>query len=724
MDKLFQKLKDSFSNYIKKTENIDRIHLAFKIAEKYHQGQKRRSGDPYITHPVEVGIILADLNAGPQTIIAALLHDVVEDTNFSLNDVEEKFGKDIALLVDGVTKISKIEFSSVVTQAENVQKMLLAMAKDIRVVLIKIADRLHNIRTLDVMPKEKQVSIARETLDIYAPIAHRLGIFKIKAELEDISLRYTDQTMYNRVSNLIKTKEIERESSIKGIISSIKTLLNENHTKDYKIIGRVKNIYSIYKKMVRDQRLFEDIYDILAIRIIVEEIETCYRVLGIIHANFTPIPRRFKDYISVPKPNMYQSLHTTLLSEDGTLFEIQIRTKEMDKVAEYGIAAHWAYKENKIYSKDKEQFEIAERLNWYGDLLKFTNDEDDNNNSAEMFVRTVKEDILDANVYVFTPQGKVIELLKGATPIDFAYRIHTDIGHKMVGSKVNNRIVPLSYSLKTGDIVSIITNKQSIGPSEDWLNIAQSSHAKNKIRSYLNKRNKSDYISSGKSMIERELSSQKIKFSLDDKFAKDNFEKNLVSSLEELYLEVGKGLISVKTIASKILGIVPDSKKMLIRQMEKASRQLVTHSESGVLVEGIDKPQLKLANCCSPIPGDDLVGFVSKNSGIVVHSNFCPNLKALDSTRFIEVLWSNKIERKYSVWIKVTCLHRENILERIVANINASGMAIIELNVNHNKNLETIVKVRITVKKLLDIQNTMVNLKKIKEIIEVERDII
>ena len=298
MDKLFQKLKDSFSNYIKKTESIDRIHLAFKIAEKYHQGQKRRSGDPYITHPVEVGIILADLNAGPQTIIAALLHDVVEDTNFSLNDVEEKFGKDIALLVDGVTKISKIEFSSVVTQAENVQKMLLAMAKDIRVVLIKIADRLHNIRTLDVMPKEKQVSIARETLDIYAPIAHRLGIFKIKAELEDISLRYTDQTMYNRVSNLIKTKEIERESSIKGIISSIKTLLNENDTKDYKIIGRVKNIYSIYKKMVRDQRLFEDIYDILAIRIIVEEIETCYRVLGIIHANFTPIPRRFKDYIS------------------------------------------------------------------------------------------------------------------------------------------------------------------------------------------------------------------------------------------------------------------------------------------------------------------------------------------------------------------------------------------------------------------------------------------
>ena len=540
MDKLFQKLKDSFSNYIKKTESIDRIHLAFKIAEKYHQGQKRRSGDPYITHPVEVGIILADLNAGPQTIIAALLHDVVEDTNFSLNDVEEKFGKDISLLVDGVTKISKIEFSSVVTQAENVQKMLLAMAKDIRVVLIKIADRLHNIRTLDVMPKEKQVSIARETLDIYAPIAHRLGIFKIKAELEDISLRYTDQTMYNRVSNLIKTKEIERESSIKGIISSIKTLLNENHTKDYKIIGRVKNIYSIYKKMVRDQRLFEDIYDILAIRIIVEEIETCYRVLGIIHANFTPIPRRFKDYISVPKPNMYQSLHTTLLSEDGTLFEIQIRTKEMDKVAEYGIAAHWAYKENKIYSKDKEQFEIAERLNWYGDLLKFTNDEDDNNNSAEMFVRTVKEDILDANVYVFTPQGKVIELLKGATPIDFAYRIHTDIGHKMVGSKVNNRIVPLSYSLKTGDIVSIITNKQSIGPSEDWLNIAQSSHAKNKIRSYLNKRNKSDYISSGKSMIEKELSSQKIKFSLDDKinlkfliFSFLIFEKAFLSKLSK-----------------------------------------------------------------------------------------------------------------------------------------------------------------------------------------------
>lgn len=723
MDALFLKLKASFDNYITNQESIDRIEKAYFIAKKYHEGQVRRSGEAYITHPIEVGIILAELHAGPQTLIAALLHDVVEDTAYELSDVEREFDKDVRDLVDGVTKLSKISFQSVVTQAENIQKMLLAMAKDIRVVLIKIADRLHNVRTLDSMTPEKQMIIARETLEIYAPIAHRLGIFKIKAELEDISLLYTDQTMYHRVANLIKIKSDEREQSIETIIDQIKNLLTSSELSNYSIKGRIKNIYSIYKKMVRDQRAFEDIYDLLAIRIIVPKIESCYQVLGLIHANFTPIPRRFKDYISVPKPNMYQSLHTTLLAEDGTLFEVQIRTKEMDEIAEYGVAAHWAYKENKAYSKDKEQFEIAQKLKWYGELLKISSDEEESGD-AEDFVNTVKGDILEANVYVFTPKGEVIELPKGATPIDFAYRIHTDVGHKMVGATVNNRIVTLDYELKTGDIISVKTNKSSIGPSDSWLKIAKSSHARHKIKSFLNKEHRDDLIELGKQMLERELTSQKISESVDDAFAKQHFEKNLVQNVEDLFLEIGKGLVSVKTVASKLMGVAPDKDIYLQRQMEKASKQLTTHSETGIAVEGLRKPQIKLANCCSPVPGDGVIGFVSKTSGIVVHSNFCPNIEALEKKRFIPVEWASKINRKYPVWISITSLQRHDLLAQIVQTINAHSVSIIEVKVNQNAQLDSLYQVRIMVNHLEDIQNILVNLKKIKEILNVERTIV
>ncbi|HBD74498.1 MAG TPA: (p)ppGpp synthetase [Acholeplasmataceae bacterium] len=723
MDALFLRLKESFDNYIKNKDSIARIEKAYFIAKKFHEGQLRRSGEPYITHPIEVGIILADLHAGPQTLIAALLHDVVEDTSYTLSEVEKVFDKDVRELVDGVTKLSKIHFQSVVTQAENIQKMLLAMAKDIRVVLIKIADRLHNVRTLESMPAEKQVNIARETLEIYAPIAHRLGIFKIKAELEDIALRYTDQTMYYRVANLIKSKKDEREQSIDTIIVQIQSLMKENQLVDYSIKGRIKNIFSIYKKMVRDQRAFEDIYDLLAIRIIVPKIESCYQVLGLIHANYTPIPRRFKDYISVPKPNMYQSLHTTLLAEDGTLFEVQIRTKEMDDIAEYGVAAHWAYKENKAYSKDKEQFEIAQKLKWYGELLKISSDEEESED-AEDFVNTVKGDILEANVYVFTPKGEVIELPKGATPIDFAYRIHTDVGHKMVGATVNNRIVTLDYSLKTGDIVSVKTNKNASGPSDAWLKIAKSSHAKHKIKSYLNKEHREDLIELGKQMLDREFTSQKITDTIDDAFAKQYFEKNLVQNLEDLYLEIGKGLVSVKTVAAKLMGIAPDKEVYLQRQMEKASKQLITHSETGIAVEGLRKPQIKLANCCSPVPGDGVIGFVSKTSGIVTHANFCPNIEALDKKRFISVEWATKITRKYPVWINITSLQRHDLLGSIVQTINAQSVSIVEVKVNQNQALDSQYLVRIMVNNLEDIQSILVNLKKIKEILNVERAIV
>ena len=721
-DPLFQTLAEAFGKYIKNEQDVELIKKAYFLAKEKHEGQMRKSGEPYITHPVAVAKILSELTAGPATIIAALLHDTVEDTDLSLKEVDKDFGPEIAALVDGVTKIGKLSFNQVASQADNHQKMLLAMAKDIRVVLIKIADRLHNVRTLNSMSPEKQYKIASETLDIYAPLAHRLGIFRIKAELEDRSLRYTDPPMYYRVSNMIQAKKAEREASIERIIESIKGLFNHSELQNYEIKGRIKNIFSIYKKMVRDHRAFEDIYDLLAVRIIVPKVETCYQALGIIHANYTPIPRRFKDYIAVPKPNMYQSLHTTVLSEDGTLFEVQIRTQEMDSVAEFGVAAHWAYKENKTYSKEREQFEIAQKLKWYGELMKMTEDSDETEGTAEEFVGTVKGDILDANVYVFTPKGEVIELPKGATPIDFAYRIHTDIGNKMVGANVNNRIVTLDYELNTGDIVSVKTNKSSYGPSEDWLKIAKSSHAKHKIKSFLNKQNRDNLIQLGKDQLDREMTAQKADGSIDDGFAKKHFEKNMVTDVETLYLEIGKGIISPKTVVAKLLGKEIDKEVLLQRQMEKAAKQLITHSETGVVIEGLSSPQLKLANCCLPIPGDPIIGFVSKTSGIVIHSTYCPNCSQFDENRLIEAFWSTEITRKYPTRIKIIGTAKPTLLTDIVTAVNSQTISIAEVNANTGSNLEMVIKLKILVADQNQLQSLMVNLRKVSDIFSVERD--
>lgn len=721
-DPLFESLVESFQSYIHNPKDIELVKKAYFLAKEKHEGQMRKSGDPYITHPVAVAKILSELTAGPATITAALLHDTVEDTSLTLKDVEDQFGAEIAALVDGVTKIGKLSFNTVASQAENHQKMLLAMAKDIRVILIKIADRLHNVRTLNSMSPEKQYKIASETLDIYAPLAHRLGIFRIKAELEDRSLRYTDPPMYYRVSNMIQAKKTERESSIEHVIEHIKDLFVSSKLKDYEIKGRIKNIFSIYKKMVRNNRAFEDIYDLLAVRIIVDKVETCYQALGIIHANFTPIPRRFKDYIAVPKPNMYQSLHTTVLAEDGTLFEVQIRTEEMDHVAEFGVAAHWAYKENKTYSREREQFEIAQKLKWYGELMKMTEDTDETDGSAEEFVGTVKGDILDANVYVFTPKGEVIELPKGATPIDFAYRIHTDIGNKMVGAIVNNRIVTLDYELNTGDIVSVRTNKNSYGPSEDWLKIAKSSHAKHKIKGFLNKLNRDNLIQLGKEQLDREVHAQKALNNIDDSFVKKFFEKNMISDVESLHLEIGKGIISAKTVVSKLLGKEVDKEEFLQRQMEKAARQLTTHSETGVVIEGLSSPQIKLANCCLPIPGDQIIGFVSKTSGIVIHSTLCPNCNQFDENRLIEAFWSTEITRKYPTRIKIIGTAKPTLLTEVVTAVNAQSISIAEVNATNSANMEMVIKIKVLVTDLKLLQSLMANLRKISDIFQVERD--
>jgi len=721
-DTLLQSLIESFDSYIKRESDRKLIEKAYFLSKEKHEGQMRKSGEPYITHPVAVAKIIADLRGGPATIIAALLHDTVEDTSLTLKEVETEFGIDIALLVDGVTKIGKLSFTTKASQADNHQKMLLAMAKDIRVVLIKIADRLHNVRTLESMSPEKQYKIASETLEIYAPLAHRLGIFKIKAELEDRSLRYTDPPMYYRVSNMIQTKKNEREKSIENVIEHIKTLFSDSSLHDFEIKGRIKNIFSIYKKMVKDNRAFEDIYDLLAVRIIVDKIENCYQALGIIHANFTPIPRRFKDYIAVPKPNMYQSLHTTVLSDDGTLFEVQIRTPEMDQIAEYGIAAHWAYKENKTYSKEREQFEIAQKLKWYGELLKMSEDTDETSGGAEEFVGTIKGDILDANVYVFTPKGEVIELPKGSTPIDFAYRIHTDVGNKMVGALVNNRIVTLDYELNTGDIVSVKINKNSQGPSEDWLKIAKSQHARHKIKGFLNKLRSDSIMSIGKDMLERELAQHKITEVIDDAFVKKHFEKNMILTVEDMYLEIGKSNLSPKTVVNKLIGNETDPNALLQRQMEKASKQLTTHSETGVVIEGLSSPQLKLANCCLPIPGDPIIGYISKTSGIVIHTSFCPNCKQFEDNRLIEAFWATNISRKYPAWIKIIGGNKPTLLTEVVTTVNAQSIAIAEVNAITTTSLELIVKIKVSISNSNTLQQLMVNLRKISDIYTVERD--
>lgn len=719
-DALYKALMSDISHYIKSETNIKLITKAYELAKQKHLGQMRKSGEPYITHPVAVARILSELEAGPITLVGALLHDTVEDTDYTLKDLEQDFGKDAALLVDGVTKLSKISFQNT-EQSDNQQKMLIAMAKDIRVVLIKIADRLHNMRTLNSMSSEKQVSISKETLDIYAPIAHRLGLFRWKAELEDRSLRFVDPAMYYKVSNLVKAKRAERENNIENVIEYIKTLFNESELKNFEIKGRIKNIYSIYKKMVNGGRTFEDIYDLLAVRVIVDRVETCYQSLGIIHAHFTPIPKRFKDYIAVPKPNLYQSLHTTVLHSDGTLFEVQIRTKEMDKVAEDGIAAHWAYKENKVYSKEREQFEIASKLKWYAELLKIAEDKDDQAGTSQEFVDTVKTDIFSANVYVFTPKGEVIELPHGSTPIDFAYRIHTDVGHKMVGAIVNGRIVTLDHELQTGDVVSIKTNKNSSGPSEDWLKIAQSPHARHKIKGFINKGNQEITLATGKELLEKELVLNKRDDLLDDEWVKKNFEKSGIETLNELYLEIGKGNISSKTVVNRLIPEV--TKEMLIqRQIERTQRQLIAISDTGVVIEGLSNPQIKLANCCTPIPGDEISGYVTKGSGIVVHANHCTNLKQYDNNRLLTALWGTNLTRKYATWLKIKGTSRTGLLTDIIQVANANGIAIAEVSAVTNQEFESIIRLKVTLNKKSELDSLMVNIQKVPQVYYVERD--
>lgn len=720
IDYSIDKLIEIVKSYIHKQDDLDLIRNAYVFARDKHKNQFRRSGEAYIVHPLAVTTILAELHAGPNTLCAGLLHDVVEDTEATCEDIANLFNRDIAEIVDGVTKVTKLQFVSLeAQQVTNHQKMLLAMSKDIRVIIVKLADRLHNMRTLDSMPPEKQVRIASETLEIYAPLASRLGMFKIKAELEDRSLRYIDPSMFFRIINLVKERHDKRISLIDTLIEDVSKMLTEAQIV-FQIKGRVKNTYSIYKKMMRQHKAFEDIYDVYAIRIIVESVEKCYQVLGMIHAHYTPMQKRFKDYIAVPKQNMYQSLHTTVIGPRGQTFEVQIRTKEMDDIAEYGIAAHWAYKENVEYSKEKEQYEIAKKLKWYADLLDLSSEV--SKDDANELVDTIKSDILDTNVYVYTPTGEVIDLPKGATPLDFAYKIHTNLGNKTVGAIVNNKIVPLTYELKTGDIITIKTNKNSFGPSEAWLNIVKTNHAKHKIKSFLNKQNKDVIIAVGKSELEREMNAQKINFQFDDKFVLDNFVKNNIETIENMYYEIGKGTLSAKTVCTKILGTTITKQELLEKQIQKTNRILTTNSETGVVVAGLTNPQIKLGACCYPIPGDEIVGYITKGAGIVVHHIGCNNLPNLGKERCIHLDWATNITRKYPTCIRIQAMQRDTLISDLMTCINSMSMSIASINAVNTADLQTIVRLKVITSNIDELNLLIVNLKKVNGVHNIERD--
>lgn len=715
----FTELEQSLKTYITNKEHLGKIQDAYNFAYKKHEGQFRKSGDPYIVHPVDVALILSELHTDPVTIMAGLLHDVIEDTSASFEEVEELFGEEVALLTEGVTKLGQYKFKGTVleeakikAQAKNYQKMLIAMAKDIRVIIVKLADRLNNIRTLDSLPEEKQLRIAKETMDIYAPLAHRLGMNIIKAELEDTAFKYIEPDTYRIIAKLISDTKVNREADLELMQTNLDYLLTENNVA-CNVKGRIKNIYSVHKKMVNRKKEFEEIYDLLALRIIVDDIESCYRTIGIIHTKWTPIPNRFKDYIAMPKPNLYQSLHTSVIA-NGKVYEIQIRNEEMDAIAEYGVAAHWAYKESK--SKVRMTEEVSKKLKWYGDLINFTKESENDSDILNL----LRDDIFHSNVYVFTPAGDIIDLPKGATPLDFAFRIHTQVGIKTVGAIVNGKIVPLEYELSTGDIVNMKTSVNSFGPNDNWLKIVKTSNAKSKIKNYLNKRRRDVLVEMGKDDLNREINARNAVITLNDKVVIALFKKKGAKTVEDLYYEIGKNTISPGSAVNALIGEVEYTEEDLIQKINEAT-YVSKKSDSNVIVEGLKNPSIKLSNCCTPIPGDKITGYISKGVGIAVHRTKCNNLAALNKERYIEVFWGNDTNRMYDVNIKLIVSNRDNVLAEIINSITAYRGKILQVAASTNKRKEGIIKLKLSLSNKKNLQTIILNLQKLNGVFSIER---
>ena len=708
--------------------DTDLIRRAYELADAAHKGQKRVSGEDYIIHPLAVAKILTDLQIDDITISAAILHDVVEDTTHTLDEMRERFGDEVAMLIDGVTKLGRIQYKSKEEQQlESYRKMFLAMAKDIRVIMIKLADRLHNMRTLKYMREDKQKRIARETIEIYAPLANRLGISNVKWELEDLCLRYLDPKAYYDLVESVKQKRQERQAFIDEAHEQIVEKLEEAHI-TAEIRGRAKHFYSIYKKMKRDQKDISEIYDLSALRVLVDSVKDCYGVLGIIHAMWKPLPGRFKDYIAMPKSNGYQSLHTTVICR-GYPLEIQIRTFAMHKVSEYGVAAHWKYKEaGKSVGATRE---YDQKMSWLRQMVSLQHELDD----PREYFEALKVDVFSDEVFVFTPKGDVVDLPKGSIPIDFAYRIHTEVGHHCVGAKVNGKIVPLEYKLKNGDIVSIITNKSNSGPSRDWLNIVASSETRTKIRSWFKKQRKEENIARGMDLMEKEAKhlGYAPKEVLKPKRLELLAKKLNIPQVNDLLAAIGYGGITVNSILSKLIEMhkqdlqkatTPDISQMLseLKQPLKNRKKKASH---GILVEGEGGFLVRLARCCNPIPGDPITGYITRGRGVSVHRSDCPNLlNDMDFSRVIEVNWDVGLDKVYTVQIEVVCNDKTGMLAELFALPAEMKVNITSLTAKANKSNKTsLVTMGLDVRNSQQVAQIMTKIRRMKDVYSVSRSL-
>lgn len=713
---------------ITKKADTKLIMKAYNLASEKHKDQKRGSGEPYIIHPLNVAYILANIGLDDSTICAALLHDVVEDTDVTHKDLVELFGTEIAEMVAGVTKLSTIQFATVEEkQVENYRRMFLAMGKDIRVILIKLADRLHNMRTLKYLRRERQVANAKETLELYAPLANRLGLYSIKAELEDLGFKYMYPEEYHEIVESINKKKDERLRFIEKIMDDIRVQLKK-HRVDAEVTGRAKHFYSIYRKMKRDNSTIDQIYDLFAMRIIVNSVKDCYAALGVVHEMYSPMPGRFKDYIAVPKPNMYQSIHTTLLGEKGTPFEVQIRTWDMHRIAEYGIAAHWAYKEANFLGRGRKNVVVTEdKLAWLRETLEWQQEMQD----PEQFLENLKTELFEDEVYVFTPKGLIKVLPKGATPIDFAYSVHAEIGNHMTGCKINSKMMPIITPLKSGDIVEIITSDNSKGPSLDWLKFVKSTSARNKINNWFKKEKKAENIEKGKELIEKEI--KRLGLSYDKLFKSDYVNAMLnrykYKDLEEMYAAIGFGAnTATKVIARMLIEYRKDNKEEAIEEKleelsKSRSEKKVKPSSNGIVVKGIDNCLVKLSKCCNPLPGDEIIGYITKGRGVSVHRKDCVNVKDLlkEENRIIDVSWAEEKQASYNVDIEVYANDRSGLLADIVKEITNTKVNIVGVNARTGKNRIAIIDLTLETKNLDELNTIFKTIRKIDSVYEVKR---
>ena len=724
---------ESCRHYITNEDDMKLIKKAYDYIMVKHEGQKRKSGEPYTIHLIWVAYILSTLQTGPLTITAGLLHDVMEDCDVSREEMVQEFGEEVTTLVEGVTKISKMPFKDEAdVYAENHRKIYIAMAKDIRVILIKFADRLHNMRTLQFMPPEKQKRISRETLEVYTPIAHRLGLSDIKTELEDLSLSYLDPIAYHDIARLLQTKQDERKESVAKMMEEVENLLKENHYQ-YRILGRAKSIYSIYKKMFKKHKRFDELYDLYALRIILQDKLDCYSVLGLIHDHYRPIPGRFKDYIAMPKPNLYQSLHTTVIGPDGEPVEIQIRTHEMHEIAENGIAAHWKYKEGITGNQDAK---MEQKLKWLRQMMEWEKDVQD----PHEFLDALKDDVFNSQVYVFTPKGDVIELPAGSTPIDFAYRVHTNVGNKCTGAKINGKIVPINYKLQNGEIVEVITSSNSTGPSRDWLNIVQTPTARNRIRQWFKKERREENIERGTDILEKEFKRYNIPYknSSIQKFLNQVAKKFNQPTLEDLIATIGYGGIATSQVMPKVRDFYnkevnrQEKEKRMQEKEDKIKKNFDEHEyakkrkkkDNGITVKGLDNILVRFAKCCNPLPGDDIVGYITKGRGVAIHRRDCTNIKLDDEflqNRLVEVEWNNPEKSKFEGEVKIIAVDRVGLLNDIIHVVSMEKLSISGINCRVLKDNTANISLLVEVNDISELKQLMKKIKSIPGVDDVSR---